>query len=189
MRRGVIVSDRFDALAIKGGMIQLKKLPPGNYRLRMKYDSATNRSGYRTIELRNTEGATAASVLVGKDRHLEDRPNTPLHIALIEPGKTKLQVQLDNFDDNTRVHILADRYQPEFNAFSLFSDVRDIEPWSRTESIRKSVYMEGRKIGDEYQYILDRKYAKKYTGVMLERPSLAAKSLGYKNDSQQFSSR
>ena len=30
----------------------------------------------------------------------------------------------------------------------------------------------GRNIGDEYRYILDRKYAKKYPGNMLERPSL-----------------
>ena len=32
--------------------------------------------------------------------------------------------------------------------------------------------MVGRKIGDEYQYILDRKYAQKYPGNMLDRPSL-----------------
>jgi hypothetical protein len=32
--------------------------------------------------------------------------------------------------------------------------------------------MEGRKIGDEYEYILRRKYASKYPGNMLERPSL-----------------
>ena len=32
--------------------------------------------------------------------------------------------------------------------------------------------MEGRKIGDEYAYILRRKYAQKYPGNMLERPSL-----------------
>ena len=36
----------------------------------------------------------------------------------------------------------------------------------------ESHYIEGRSIGDEYRYILDRKYAKKYPGNMLARPSL-----------------
>ena len=35
-----------------------------------------------------------------------------------------------------------------------------------------SAYVAGRKIGDEYQYILDRRLAKKFVGNMLERPSL-----------------
>ena len=32
--------------------------------------------------------------------------------------------------------------------------------------------MEGRSIGDEYQYIIDRRYATKFPGNMLRRPSL-----------------
>ena len=32
--------------------------------------------------------------------------------------------------------------------------------------------MAGRKIGDEYQYILDRRYARKFVGNMLDRPDL-----------------
>ena len=36
----------------------------------------------------------------------------------------------------------------------------------------ETLYIAGRNIGDEYRYILDRKYAKKYPGNMLERPSL-----------------
>ena len=36
----------------------------------------------------------------------------------------------------------------------------------------ESVYLTGRNIGDEYRYIIDRKYATKFPGNMLERPSL-----------------
>ena len=36
----------------------------------------------------------------------------------------------------------------------------------------RSLYLAGRNIGDEYRYILDRKFAQKYPGTMLERPSL-----------------
>ena len=33
-------------------------------------------------------------------------------------------------------------------------------------------YVAGRDIGEEYQYIIDRQYAEKFPGNMLERPSL-----------------
>ena len=36
----------------------------------------------------------------------------------------------------------------------------------------ESHYVAGRSIGDEFRYILERKYAKKYPGNMLKRPSL-----------------
>ena len=36
----------------------------------------------------------------------------------------------------------------------------------------ESQYIAGRNIGDEYRYIIDRKFARKYPGNMLERPSL-----------------
>ncbi len=36
----------------------------------------------------------------------------------------------------------------------------------------QSLYVSGRKLGDEYRYIIDRKYAAKHPGNMLERPSL-----------------
>ena len=50
--------------------------------------------------------------------------------------------------------------------------VRDAEPsWLEPRKL-EALYIAGRNIGDEYRYILDRKYAKKYPGSMLERPSL-----------------
>src|SRR5262249_26802056 len=36
----------------------------------------------------------------------------------------------------------------------------------------ESVYLSGRNIGDEYRYVLDRRYQKKYPGNLLERPAL-----------------
>ena len=35
----------------------------------------------------------------------------------------------------------------------------------------ESLYAQGRNIGDEYRYIIDRKYARKFAGNMLPRPS------------------
>ena len=50
--------------------------------------------------------------------------------------------------------------------------MRPIEPWNLVPSIRRSAYQSGRTIGEEYEYILRRKYQKKFPGNMLTRPSL-----------------
>jgi hypothetical protein len=44
----------------------------------------------------------------------------PVHVNL-------LTIRLANFNSTTRVHVLVDRYQPAFNAFISFSQIRDIE--------------------------------------------------------------
>src|SRR5262249_37660452 len=52
------------------------------------------------------------------------------------------------------------------------SRVRAAEPYLFQHFPAQSVYLTGRNIGDEYRYIIDRKYARKFPGNMLERPSL-----------------
>jgi hypothetical protein len=71
----------------------------------------------------------------------------------------------------TRVHVFSTRFVPEF---SPFFDLAIGGPAVETRGIPASetVYESGRLIGDEYRYIIDRKYAPKYAGNMLTRPGL-----------------
>src|SRR6185312_3888163 len=71
-----------------------------------------------------------------------------------------------------RVHVIASRFLPMRNAFGLFDNVRGIEPHSFRVPHAESQFLSGRNIGDEYRYILDRRFAKKFPGNMLERPGL-----------------
>ena len=63
-------------------------------------------------------------------------------------------------------------YQPAFDSYAQFSFVRDPEPYQVPLSKARSLFVEGRNIGDEYRYIIDRKYSTKYPGNMLQRPGL-----------------
>ncbi len=171
-RSGTFVRDHLNALSLEDGMFIINELAAGDYTFRLHYVADTNRSHYRNIEIRVTEGTSAANVWVGEHRHLEKRVSNPLQISTIEANDKTVTINLSNAGKNARVHVFANRYQPAFNAFGLLATVQDNEPWIYRPSIRKSVYMQGRKIGDEYQYILDRKFAKHYPGNMLERPSL-----------------
>ncbi len=170
--RGAIVASFFDNVSVRDGLITIQGLQPGDYLLRLNDRADTNASVYKSIVLRVTAGKQSANALVGKHRQLEKRASNPLQITSLEVKGEQITVQLANARPGSRVHIMGTRYQPAFNAFSSFSKIKDIEPWSYRPSVRRSVYMQGRKIGDEYQYILDRKYATKYPGNMLQRPSL-----------------
>ena len=77
---------------------------------------------------------------------------------------------ITNATEYARVHVIATRYHPAFDIFASMATVRDSEPYQFRIGKTLSAYVTGRDIGDEYRYIIDRKYAKKFPGNMLERP-------------------
>lgn len=42
-------------------------------------------------------------------------------------------------------------------------------------AVWKNFYLSGRKLGDEFRYVFDRKFAKRYVGNTLDRPRLILK--------------
>ena len=165
LRGDTFVADRFQAVSIKNGFLQIGNLPRGDYDLLLK------RSGER-IRLRLADGQQRLGYVLGENRNLEVRNQSPLQIDQIEVGKKSLSIQLQNATKFARVHLFATRYQPAFNAYRQFSRIRDPEPYLVPLSKGRSLFVEGRNIGDEYRYIIDRKYAAKYPGNTLVRPSL-----------------
>jgi hypothetical protein len=165
VRGDTFVADRFDALSIEAGMLHIGKLPAGDYDLLLK-DSGTR------VRLRLTAGEERDGYVLGDRRQLEVRGAHPLQIQSIETGKDAIQVRLQNATKFARVHVFATRYQPAYAAYPLLSRPMDPEPYSITAAKAETVYLAGRNIGDEYRYIIDRKYASKFPGNMLERPSL-----------------
>jgi hypothetical protein len=165
LRDGTFVADRFAAVEIENGMLLLQDLPPGDYDLMLK------RLGHR-IRIRLSDGELRRRYVLGRDRHLEVRHSSPLQIANITAQEDELRIQLNNISSFTRVHVLATHFAPEYSVFDRLSRVRDAEPGYQLAPRLRSLYVAGRNIGDEYQYIIDRKYAPKFPGVMLDRPGI-----------------
>lgn len=157
--------DRFEHLAINDGLLVINGLPAGDYDLLLK-------STMTQITLRVSDGEQLGHFVVGKQRQLETKLLESLQIESITADEEKIRIQLRNVSKFARVHIFATRYVPEYDAFGHLSRVRDVEPYLYQYSPAQSVYLTGRNIGDEYRYIIDRRYANKYPGNMLERPSL-----------------
>ena len=158
-------ADRFENLSIKDGFLQIDKLPPGNYSLLLK-DSG------REIALRLTAGVRRDGYVLGDYRKLEVRNDRPLQIKAVVVKADTIQVQLENATPFTRVHVLATRFEPAYAAYPILASILPPEPYHLTIPEPESQYVAGRNIGDEYRYIIDRKFARKYPGNMLERPSL-----------------
>ncbi|WP_145095019.1 hypothetical protein [Anatilimnocola aggregata] len=168
--------DRFENVTIKDGLLTIAKLPAGDFDLYLK-------TYQRRIRIRVSDGAQAGRYVLGRWRQLETKPLKPVQIETAvfapEPAKgkdkpagEKLVIQLSNVSKFTRVHLFATRYVPEYSVFDQLSRVRDAEPYVFRQTPAQSVYLTGRNIGDEYRYIIDRRYAAKFPGNMLDRPSL-----------------
>ena len=105
----------------------------------------------KQIRLWVTEGTIAAGYALGEFRQLEIRNRTPLTIDSIEVDDESIEIGIVNGLAEARVHLLATNYQPAFNAFNQLAKVRDPDPGYRYRVPSSSLYVEGRKIGDEYR--------------------------------------
>ncbi len=161
-------ADHKDKIKIQNGFIEIKGLDAGDYDLFLKDNGVK-------ITLRLTDSRKQKDLddfVISENRVLERKNNNPLQISNIEISETAVKVKLSNISEFTRVHLFATRFMPDFHPFSHLDQVNIPEPYEMKLLRPESQYVEGRNIGDEYRYILDRKYAEKFSGNMLNRPEL-----------------
>lgn len=166
-RAGQFVADRFAALSLDGSLLQIKGLAPGDYSLHLRRSS-------ETIRIAVTAGNPASNWLVSPARELEVRNPAPLQIESIKPEADAVVIRLRNANALTRLHVTASRFYPRGEEWCLraFGQIERFDPALITPARRPSLFHSGRVIGDEFRYILDRRYSKIFPGNMLPRPGL-----------------
>ncbi len=157
--------DRFDALAVEDGLLRIQGLGRGDYMLLFRETG-------RQIRIRMAEGPQEQGFVLGRSRRLELRNQQALQIAAIDTQPDTIEVRLRGATPFARVHVFATRYMPAYSAFNELSRAAQPEPFAYNTVRPESLYVTGRNIGDEYRYIIDRKFAAKFPGNMLERPGL-----------------
>ena len=194
-------ADQFDALSIQEGFLVIDGLSAGDYELFMKVPKARMRvrvtlgkeqgryflGKHRQLERRLLEPPGIESITVQKKVKIQvskvgetpdptDKPKKNRRNKKADENDEKIAeevvVQLRAISPYTRVHLVATRMVPEYDMFATLSRVRSSEPWLFSQNANASVYVTGRNIGDEYAYIFQRRYGKKFPGNMLERPAL-----------------
>jgi hypothetical protein len=165
LRGDTFLADRFEALSLDGGLVQIQGLARGDYDLWLK---RTNQH----VRIRVADGQRDGDFVLGTNRQLEVRNDRPLQIAAVEAGEQTVTVRVQHANPHTRVHVVATHYWPAFPVFDHLARVRDAESaWAAPKKL-DALYVQGRQIGDEYRYIIDRRYAATFPGNMLQRPSL-----------------
>lgn len=164
VRDGTFVADWTKNLKLGGGYLAADGLPAGDYSLKLK-DSALE------IRIVLAQGKVADGYVLGNFRKLELKNPLPLQIVAIEADKDNVKVKLTGVTAFTRVHLTATRYMPAY-AIEYNLAIPIAGPAATASFYPPSFYVSGRDIGDEYRYILERKFAIKFPGNMLTRPGL-----------------
>jgi len=164
-RGSTYYADQFKALTLQDGFLQIKGLPAGEFDLVLKERNTR-------VRIFVTAGDVRDGYVLGENRLLEIRNPAPLQIAAIATGEKEIKVRLKNASGFTRVHVAMDRFLPAYSIFGTLAAPATPEPSIVSIGKTDSFYVSGRDIGDEYRYILERKYAQKFSGNMLTRPSL-----------------
>ncbi len=166
-RGGSFVADFSGSAFIKDGYINIKGLPAGDFELYLKKPGIV-------IKIKVTAGRAEESYLLSKARVLEAETIRPVQIPplRVKPGEKQLVVTVHNPTEATRVHFFATRFVPAFSSIEQLG-APSRNPLSEVRLARSPCqFLSGRNIGDEYQYILDRKYSKVFPGNFLRRPGL-----------------
>ncbi len=165
VRAGTFVSDHGGLLSVSGGFLVIDGLPSGDYALRLRGDA-------RDITIKVAGGKSAHGWILGANRNLEAMHGAPLQIASAVNDHEFITVKLANATPLTRVHIAATRFVPAGNLFSGLGGFERFGVAEGAPARQPNLYAAGREIGDEYRYILERRYAKMFPGNMLTRPGL-----------------
>ena len=158
-------ADESAKVKLEGGFLVIEGLTPGDYSLRMRGEA-------RDISIKVAAGKSAHGWILGANRNIETMHGAPLQITSAVDDKEFITVKLANATPLTRVHIAATRFVPAGNLFAGLGGFGRFGVAEGAPARQPNLYAAGRQIGDEYRYILERRYAKMFPGNMLTRPGL-----------------
>ena len=158
-------ADVFERLKLEDGFLTAAKLPAGDYRLFLK-------RSHEALMIRVAKGKTSAGHVFNAARSLELDTRPPAHLADAAVRKKALEIKVANADELTRVHVVATRFLPDYDVFAGLGLAPTAGLYRGQPSQLPNLFLSGRKIGDEFRYILERRYGRKLPGNMLERPEI-----------------
>jgi hypothetical protein len=166
MRNGSYYRDLTEKMRLTPGLIEVDNLEAGDYEIFVKEPQ-------QAISLKITKGKKIAGYAVSENRILETTGGKPLQITeAVSMADGRIKIKLANVSKSTRAQVIATNFVPDFSLFAELCGMQNNEGEMLRLLAPESKYLSGRNIGDEYKYILERKYAKIFAGNMLKRPGL-----------------
>jgi hypothetical protein len=165
IKAGTFVAGHQTKMEVAGGFLVITGLAPGDYSLRLRGEA-------QDFSIKIAEGKQVGGWLLGKHRNLELKNAAALQITEVTTDKDVLTIKLANASLFTRVHVAVSRFEPGKGIFAGLGGFTRFGVASGTSAKNPNLFSAGRQIGDEYRYILERRYGKLYPGNMLTRPGL-----------------
>jgi hypothetical protein len=162
---GTYVTDQYSKLKFEGGFLVAKGLTPGDYRLHLK-------ASEQQMTIRVAAGKQSEGYVFSQARTLELDERAPAHLVDLKADQNTITINVANVDDLTRVHVVATHFLPEFDIYQDLGRSGHPGLYRGQPARLPNLFLSGRKIGDEFRYILERRYAQKLPGNMLGRPEL-----------------
>ncbi|MDP1588591.1 MAG: hypothetical protein Q8M07_12660, partial [Prosthecobacter sp.] len=162
---GTFTADQAALIQRENGFITITGLKAGDYSLRLPDEE-------RLIAIKVAQGDIMGGWVLGKHRQLELKGSSPLQIVSLASDNDFITVKLAHSSPFARVHFAATRFDPGRGIFERLGNFTRFGTASGTPARNPNLYSAGREIGDEYRYILERRYAKLFPGNMLTRPGL-----------------
>jgi hypothetical protein len=158
-------ADLSHVIIYKKGCIQIKGLVPGSYDLFLKSINVH-------ITICIDKGIRQDDIILSDHSALKIENSRYPFIDNIDVNDNEIAIKTGNINEFTRLHVLATRFLPAYSTIDHLLPIETIAGNRIQKSKPVSHYISGRNIGDEYRYILDRKYVDKYPGNMLSKPGL-----------------
>ena len=152
--------------------IPAHSLSAGEYHLRWFHEVGL------VTEIHIIDRATASQIgdwIVTKQSRYETKSFLPQPLSMMLGDLSELfTVHLQNASEATRVHIVCSSFIPE-ESFLFYSQLSIHSSYQIGRIIHEdpatSAYASGREIGDEYKYIIDRKYRPHFPHLLLDKPT------------------
>ncbi|KAF9947791.1 hypothetical protein BGZ65_008540, partial [Modicella reniformis] len=173
------IDDHTNKIRISNGILSVPGLDTGFYDLHIGGDTIVK------IIIANTNPSQPKikgleDFVLGSNLILEtlDSIRHPLYLSPIPQHDDNLissiGIRVHNWTPATRVCVVATKFLPHKSLFENMSVTTMERPWSMNRAERTpTTYRTGRVLGEEYQYILNRKaQSKRWVGNLLTKPSV-----------------
>ncbi|MEJ7598800.1 MAG: hypothetical protein WKG01_12910 [Kofleriaceae bacterium] len=142
------------------GAFAIRGLSPGDYELRAP--------GLHVAITVAASGTEVAGHMVTPGELIETPRPVPVVASVVMSDD--VVIALRDASPRTRVHLIATRFVQAPLVVSPLGPARS--PQRRFDRTRGALYVSGRELGDEYRYVLERRNAKRYPSLLLDKPSL-----------------
>lgn len=170
----------YDKLQKENGYVAISGLAEGEYKI------YTDRSKERSISCSVIQSVNKpndklwSNWVVGKRSSIRENGialQRPLLVSSVTHDADYISLQLENWSSNTFAIVTTNAFVPQLNYslqdtdLNIKEDSKPLIQYDRSLKTR-SIFLQGMQIGEEYQYILNRKKLKKWVGSNLTHPSL-----------------